>query len=111
MVVAMACVRVMEVPVDEIVDVIAMRDGFMTAASAMPVSGVVAGAGVARRAGSRIGAAHFDHVLIDMIAVRLMQVAVVKIVYVIAVLDGDMATARSVNMRVALMDLVFLRHG
>lgn len=46
----MAAVRVMEMPVDEIVDVVAMRHRFMAAAGAMLMTGLVTGAGMIRRA-------------------------------------------------------------
>jgi len=109
-VVAVAAMRVMEMSVDEIVDVVAMRDGLVAATSSMPVSGIVTGADVAGCTSRRIGAAHFDHMLIEMIVVRLMEVAVVKIVHVIAVLDGDMAATGSVNMVMPLVNLMFVRH-
>lgn len=107
----MAAVRVMEMAIDEIVDVIAMGNCLMAASRAMLVTGFVTGAEVIRRASRRIGLTHLDHVLVDMIAVRLMQVAVVQVVDMVAVLDGDMAAAGAVNVSVAFMDSMFVRHG
>jgi hypothetical protein len=107
----MAAVRMVEVSVDEVVDVIAMRNRFVAAAGAMPMAGIVSGASMIRRASRRIGGAHFDHVFIDLITVRLMQVAVVQVVHVIAVLDRGVATTGAMDMGVACMDLMFVRHG
>lgn len=109
-VIAMAAMRVMEMSVDEIVDVISVRNRFMAATGTMLMPGLVTGAEVIRRTSRRIGVTHLDHVLIDVIAVRLMQVAVVQVVDVIAVLDGDMAAAGAVNVGMTLMNSMFVRH-
>lgn len=106
----MAAMRVMEMSVDEIVDVISVRNRFMAATGTMLMPGLVTGAEVIRRTSRRIGVTHLDHVLIDVIAVRLMQVAVVQVVDVIAVLDGDMAAAGAVNVGMTLMNSMFVRH-
>lgn len=111
MVVAMAAVRVMEMPADQIVDVIPMGNGFVPASGAMLMGCVVSRAGMIGRAACRVHRAHLDHVLIYMIAVRLMEVPVVQVVDVLAVLDGNMSAAGSVNVGVALVDLMFVRHG
>lgn len=103
----MAAMRVMEMPANQIVDMIAVRNSFVAAARAVLVSGIVPRTGVIGRAGRGIGRAHFDGVLIDMIAMRLMQVAVVQVVHMIAVLDGHMAAARPVDVGMAFVDLVF----
>jgi hypothetical protein len=44
----------MQMPADEIVDVIAMGDGLMAAAGTVLVAGIVVAAGVSRCASSRI---------------------------------------------------------
>ncbi len=49
-VVAVIAVRVVQVAIDEIVDVIAVRHGFVSAARAMDVVGSMTGAAVVRRA-------------------------------------------------------------
>ena len=53
----------------------------------------------------RVSAVHRDHVLVDVIAVRVVKVAIVEIIDVIIVAHGDMTAPSSVNMGVlALMD-------
>jgi hypothetical protein len=64
-VVAVIAVRVMQVTIDEIADVVA---GFMTTAGTMLVVLIMAAATVLRRAAVGIGRCDLDHMLIDMIA-------------------------------------------
>ena len=99
-VVAVVAVRVVQVPIDEVIDVVAMWHRFVTAAGAMDVSCFVAAAVVVGRAGVRVGGADSDAVFIDVAAVRVVQVAVVQVVNVAVVLDGGVAAARAVLVRV-----------
>ena len=55
MIVAVVPVHVVQVAVDDVVDVIAVRDGFVSAIGAVDVIGVVPTALVVRRAGARVG--------------------------------------------------------
>jgi hypothetical protein len=75
-IVAVMAVRMVQVAVDEIVDVIPMRHRFMTASRSVNVTRVVAAA--ARRALVRIFGAHVEPVLVYMIAVRMMQMTVIR---------------------------------
>lgn len=70
MVVAVACVRVMQMAVDKVVHMIAVRNRLMPATLAVDVRGVVAAAGMRGRACGWIGWAYLDDMLIDMVAVR-----------------------------------------
>jgi hypothetical protein len=54
-----------------------------------------------RRATVRIRRRYFEHVFIDVVAVNVMQVAVVQIVGMTIVLDRWMAAAGTMLMRVA----------
>jgi len=103
----MAAMRVVEMPVDQIVNMIAVRNRFVAAAGTVLVSGIVPRAGVIRRAGHGISRTHFDGVLIYVIPVRLMQVAVVQVVHMIAVLDGHMAAPGPMDVGMAFVDLMF----
>ena len=105
-VVAMGAVGVMQVPVDQVVDMVAVRHRLVTAARAMLVVLVVASADMVGRAGAGIVGAHLDRVLVNVIAVRVMQMAVVQVVEVIAVLDGGMAAGRAMLMRMVAVNLV-----
>jgi hypothetical protein len=84
-IVAMIAVRVMQVPVHQIVNVIAVRDGFMAAARAMLMRAFYLG-----RAARWIGPINRNRMLIDVITVHVMQVAVVQIIHVSLVADRGM---------------------
>lgn len=99
----MVAVRMMQAAIDEIVDVITMRHRLVPATGTMHMVGLVAGGAMLGRATVRIALRHFDHVLVDMIDVRMMQVSVMQIVHVIAVAHGDVSAARAVLMRVVLV--------
>lgn len=47
-----------------------------------------------------IGGAHFDLVIVDVVAVVVMQMTVMKVTRVAIVLDGRMAAVRAVLMAV-----------
>ena len=88
MVVAVVAVRVVQVANNEVVGVVAMRYGFVSAAGAVYMSRFVAVAVMIWGADVRVGGADGDAVFIDVVAVRVVQVAVV--------LDGGVAAARAV---------------
>lgn len=71
-IIAVAVVRVVQVTVDEIVDVIAVRNCFMTAAGPMNMVRSVTGAAMAPRTGSRIGRIDIERMLLDTASARLM---------------------------------------
>jgi len=99
MMIAMTVVRMVQVPVDEIVDVIAVRNRLVPAARAVPMTGGVTGAVVAaRRAFDRIGGADAENVFVVVILVRAVQVAVVQVVDVTIMENGRVAAAGTVLM-------------
>jgi hypothetical protein len=108
-VVAVAGVHVMQVALDQIVGVIAVRHARVSTAGAVDVVGGVAGAAVVRRALRRVGRVDGDRVLIDVIAVKVVQVPIVEIVDVTGVLDREVTAVGTVDVVVALVDRV--RHG
>jgi hypothetical protein len=114
MIVAVIAMRMMQAPVDDVVQMVAVRHGLVTAAWAMHmatgstgVAGMIAAVGV--------GGADLDHMLVvvrlavDLVAV--VQVAVVQIVHMVAVANGLMAAAGSMLMVVVGMGLAGVRHG
>lgn len=90
----MITMRMMQVAVDEIINVLSVGNGFMAAARSMDMGGIMPRAAVFRRTGSRIGGAYLDDMFVHMIAMRVMQVPVVKVVDMIAVADSRMTAAR-----------------
>jgi hypothetical protein len=109
-VVAVVAVRVMQVAIDQIVDVVAVGDRLMAAAGTVLVIGRVSAA-LVLVATVGIAVAHLDRVLVDVDLVRMVQVAVVQIVDVIAVAHGDMTAVRAMAVFViAVVGLVALGH-
>jgi hypothetical protein len=103
-VVAVPAVRVMEVVVDEIVDVIAVRDLLVAAVRAVGVGAVVLAAGVIGCAGVRMLRVDLQDVLVDVVAVRVVEVAAVEVVDVVVMLDGLVAAAGPVLVGVAAVN-------
>lgn len=86
--------------VDEIVDVVAMWDGFVAATGAMNVSSVMSGAAVIGSATIWVFVAYVDPMLVHMIRVRMVKMTVVEVIHVVAVPDGNMATTGSMRVGV-----------
>jgi len=95
-VVAMVAVRMMQASVNKVINVIAVRNGGMAAIGTMNVLPVVAFR--AQRAFVGIDVAHRDDMFVHMIAMRMMQMAVVKIIHMPVVHDGDVAAIFAVDM-------------
>jgi len=83
-------VEVMQGAVDEVVDVIAVRDRGVPAARAVP------GGALHRGAGCGTAAVDAEDVLVDAGSRGGVQMAVVEIIRVIAMTDGPMTAARPV---------------
>jgi hypothetical protein len=98
-IVAVITVWMMEPAVDQIVDVIAMRDRLMAASGPMHMLGVVSRVSEFRRAAGRVLGAHLDDMFFDNVALLMVEMAVVEIVDVVAVLNGDMTASRAVLVR------------
>ena len=96
MVVAVVAVRVVQVAIDEVIDVVAMRYGFVSAAGAVYMSRFVAVAVMIWGADVRVGGADGDAVFIDVVVVRVVQVAVVQVINVAFVFDGGVTAIRAV---------------
>ncbi len=102
MVVAVVAVWVVEVVVDQVVDVVAVRHRFVPASGPVLVAGVVLGLVVSGAFGG-IGVADHDRVLVDPAVVGVVQVSVVEIVHMPVVTDGGVAATWSVLVVVGFM--------
>lgn len=91
-------VRVMQVSVDQIIDMVAVRHGRMATRRGMHVSGLVSTAAMARGAVGRIRGGHVDDVFDDGAVRLVMEVPVVQIVGVSVVLDGGVTAAGAVDV-------------
>ncbi|HLW47944.1 MAG TPA: hypothetical protein VKW09_09280 [bacterium] len=86
MVVAVAPVRMMQVPGDEVIHMVAMRHRVVPAARAMRVVLWMLAAIVLRRAACRVGRIDREAVVVHVVTVDVVQVAVVEVIGVVAVL-------------------------
>ena len=89
MIVAVIAVRMMQVSVHQIVHMIAMRDGGVAAVGAMNMLLVVAFRTECTLVG--IHGTDGDGVFVHVVAVRMMQMAVVKIIHMPAMHDGNVS--------------------
>jgi len=98
MIITVIAMRMVKVAVDEIVDVVTVWNGLVTATRSMNVTGIMSAAAMRRRAAIGILIAHRDHVLVDMITMQVMEVPIVEIVDMVAVTDRGMAASGTVSM-------------
>ncbi|MDB5041068.1 MAG: hypothetical protein JWN27_1794 [Candidatus Eremiobacteraeota bacterium] len=103
MVVAVRAVLIVEVPVDEVVGVVSVRNGFVAAGRAMFVGVVVGVAAVSAVAVLRIRARDAKDVFVDVRFVDVMEVPVVEIVDVSFVQHGGVPASGRVRMRVLVV--------
>ncbi|WP_456730835.1 hypothetical protein [Bradyrhizobium sp. USDA 3364] len=101
----MVAVGVMQASVDEIVDVVPMGHCLMSTTGAVGMRGAFR----IGRAAHRVCGADSDHMLIDMIAMHVMQVTVVQIVDMAVMSDGGMSAVRAMLMGVVGMMLLVTR--
>ena len=109
-VVAMSTVRKMQMTVNQIVFMISVRNGLMSAGGAMPVLRVMGVARMVRSAASRIGSTDSQGVLIDVFVVDKMKVSIMKVILMVIVPDNGMATIGTVGVWVLVMSTMFV-HG
>lgn len=95
-VVAVIAVRMVEVPVHKIIDVVAVRDRFVAAAGAVDVFGQVRATRVAFGALVRIRAGHGNHVIVTVIPVGMEQMPIAQVVGVAVMLDGGVTAIGAV---------------
>jgi hypothetical protein len=85
---------------------IPVRHARVPASRPVRVRRIVRLAAVRRRTSITVRTADRDGVLVDVIAVHMVQVAVMQVVGVALVEDGRVPAARAVNVRVALVCMV-----
>ncbi|MDH2384858.1 hypothetical protein [Bradyrhizobium sp. CER78] len=112
MIVAVVAMLVVQSAVHQVVDMVTMRNGLVPAAHAVDMASLMALGLALGRASIWIDLTHLDHVLIGVIAVRMVKMAVVEIVNMVTVAHSGMATAWAMMMRVlCLGQMLGLRHG
>jgi hypothetical protein len=106
-VIAVITVRMMQMTIDQIVDVITVRDWFVSTSRAMHVSRIVSSAVVIGSAVCRICRTYWNSVLFNhAVIAHPMQVAIVQVIGVILMLDRCVSAARTVDVIVVMMRMV-----
>jgi hypothetical protein len=104
MIITVVAMRMMEMALNQIIDVVTVRYCLVSATGAVVMTGFMAVAMVPGRATFRILSADFQRMLLDTAgacgADGMMEMAVVKIIDVAAMFDGGMAAIRAVFMTV-----------
>ena len=77
---------------------VAVWHGLMPTAGTVGVPGIMSVAGMVGGTPLRIGGVHVNDVVVHMILVGVMEVTVVKIIHVVAVTDGRVATIGAMLM-------------
>jgi hypothetical protein len=102
----MAAVGMMQVAGDEVVHMVAVRNGVVATARPVSVALGVTRAVVRRRASSGVFRTDIEDTFVDVIFVGVVKVAFVKVVDVIAMADGGVAAAGAVDVIVTGMGVV-----
>jgi hypothetical protein len=109
-IVTVITMHVMQVIAHEIVGVSRVRHALVAARRAVRMSCAMAGAAVIRRAFRSVHVRRVDRVLVRVIAINMMEMAIVKIISVAVVPDGRVTACGSVGMRVPFMRMTFVSH-
>jgi hypothetical protein len=110
-IVAVILVRMMQMALDQIVDVITVRHGLMAATGGMLVPRRVPAAVVLGGAHVRIVGVRRDDMLVDVVAMNVVQMPVVQVVDMPVVADGGVAALPPVTMRmVGMFQVVAIAH-
>jgi hypothetical protein len=105
MIIAVVAMSMVQVPIYEEIDMIAMRHLLVAAVRAVPVRLVVAAAAVAWRAGGRVLRRFRNRVLVHVVAVHVVQVTLVQVIDVAFVLDRGVAAVLPVDVVMWLVNL------
>ena len=98
MVITMTIVGIMEMATDQVIDMISMRHGLVTASGSVHMSLLMYRTFMPRCAVFRVRFRHGYDMFINMAAVRIVQVPVVQIVDVIVMNDPRVTAFRAVRM-------------
>jgi hypothetical protein len=102
----MVAVRVVEVTLDNVVHVVSVGNRLVPTSSAVLVIRAVGAAVMIGSARARIPSAHFQPVVVDVSLVRMMQVALVKVIRMTVVFDGRVSAVGPVLMCVRVDDFM-----
>ncbi len=109
-IIAVTVIGKVQMTIDKVVHVIAVRHCLMTAVRAVSVTGVMALTGMAVGALSRIGRSHRKSMLINVPFMLVVQVTVMEIIDVIVMLNRNMAAVGTVCMGMIFVNFVSSCH-
>jgi hypothetical protein len=99
-IVAVSAMRMMQMAIHQVINMVAMRHGFVAAVSTVSVGLLMGRAAVVRRTLLRIRRGHLNLMVVHMIAVSVMQVAIVKIIGVAVVFHRDVPAVWAMHVAV-----------
>jgi hypothetical protein len=108
-IIAVVAMRVVQVTVDMVVDMVAVRHRLVAAGGAVHMTRLMAAAAMLRSAARGIGAAHLDGVLVDMVAMRVMEMPVMQIVDMVAMANSGVPATGVMLVRMVLVGRVTFR--
>ncbi len=97
-IIAVVAVRMMQPALDEIVHMISVRDGLMSAVDPVNALNWISACGAS--AFVRVRLVHFNHMFVDVIPVHVMEMAIMQIVRVSLMLNRNVPAIRAVLMGV-----------
>jgi hypothetical protein len=100
MIVAVPCMDMMQAAIDQIIDMIAVRHRFMATARPMHM-----GTGLRLHAAIGIAGRNANQMLVNMLAVHMVQMAIMQIINMAIMLDRGVAAARAVAMAMIGVDV------
>jgi hypothetical protein len=103
MIVAMVIMGIVKMAPDQIIHMVSVRHGFVTAVGAVYMALRVTFAFMSRSTVLRIGLTDVYDMLIDMVTVRVMQMTIVKVADMVIVGDASVTTFRAVGMGMIFM--------
>jgi hypothetical protein len=98
MVIAMTIMWMMKVAIDQIIDMFTVRHSLMPAAGAMYMLLRMPRAPMFGGAILRVDSRYTDHMFINMVVMRMVQVAIVQIIHMTVMHDACMPAFRTVRM-------------
>jgi hypothetical protein len=102
----MVAMWMMQVTVDQVVDMVAVRHRLVAAVWTMLVAFWMTAAVVVWRAAVGVRRAHGHDVLIEMILMRMMQMAIMQVVDMAVVPYRSVTAARAMLVRMVAMDVM-----
>lgn len=106
----MVTVRMMEVALHQVVGVIAMPDRFVSAIVPVFVVPLVRSAIVYWSTQFRVLPAYADLVFVNIVTVRMVQMPIMKVIFITFVLQNRMSAVRTMHTRVRFVDVLIGAH-